>query len=90
MFDIGFNAPHMTDDGAKALGEGARVFGERATENLARIIPSQTTTLLLAGGLFLLGTGWLALAFYRELQKGGSTRHTVEHHSHTNTPHTLG
>jgi hypothetical protein len=41
-------------------------------------------------GLFLLGTGWLALAFYRELHKGGITRHTVERHSHTSTPHTLG
>jgi hypothetical protein len=83
MLDIGLNIPHLTD-------EGARVLGERATENLVKIVPSQTTTLLIAGGLFLLGTGWLALAFYRELHKGGITRHTVEHHSHTSTPHTQG
>ena len=83
MLDIGLNLPHLTD-------EGARVFGERATDNLVKIVPTQTTTLLITGGLFLLGTGWLALAFYRELRKGGSTRHTVEHHSHTSTPHTQG
>lgn len=89
MMDFGFNMPLLTDEGAKALGKGAGAFGERlgerlgekATENLIKIVPSQRTTLLIAGGLFILSSAWLVLSFYREVRKGDSTKHTVEHHN---------
>lgn len=82
MLDL-LNFPHLTDEGAKAMG---KAIGEKATENLVKIVPSQTTTLLVAGGLFVFGCGWLALSFYREFRKDDRTRHTVVHHSGTNNP----
>ena len=86
MMDIGVNLPHMTDEGAKAMGEGAKSIGEKATENLMKIVPSQTTTLVIAGGFFVLGFGWLALSFYKEFLKDDRTRHTVVHLNGTNNP----
>ncbi len=70
-FGLNLNLPHLTDAGAKA-------FGERATENLAKIVPSQATTLAVGGGLFLISFGWLAFAFYKE-SKSGQVHHTVAH-----------
>ena len=63
--------PQLTDVGAKALGA-------HATENLAKMAPSQTTTLVVGGGLFLLCSGWLALSFYKE-SRSGRVHHTVAH-----------
>jgi hypothetical protein len=74
MLDFGFNMPHLTDAGAKAFGEPLA----RATENLAKIVPSQATTLAVGGGLFLISFGWLAFAFYKE-SKSGQVHHTVAH-----------
>ena len=71
MLDL--NLPHLTDEGAKALGE-------RAMENLAKCVPSQSTTQMVAGMIFVLGAGWLALAFYKESKRGGPVEHFVEHH----------
>ena len=83
MLDM--NMPKLTDKGAEAfaknlaagakdLAAGAKDFGARATENLAKIVPSQTTTLVVC----LLGFCWLGLKFYKEF-KGGQVHHTVVH-----------
>ena len=48
---------------------GAEAFGARATENLAKLAPSKTTTLVLGGGVILLGIGWLAFIFYKESRR---------------------
>lgn len=74
------NMPHLTDAGAKELAAGAEVFGARATENLAKLVPSQSTTQMVVGVVFVLGVGWLALAFYKESKRGGSVAHSVEHY----------
>ena len=71
------NMPHLTDAGAKELAAGAEVFGARATENLAK------ATQMVVGVVFVLGVGWLALAFYKESKRGGSVAHSVEHYSRT-------
>ena len=75
MLDI--NLPLLTDEGAKALG----AIGEK-------VVPSQTTSLVLIGSVFLICSGCLALAFYKEVHKGDSTKHTVEHHDCTSKPYT--
>ena len=78
--------PLITDEGAVALGAGAvalgagaEAFGARATEALAKIVPSQTTTLVVGGGAILLGFGWLALMFYKESRSGATVHHIVTH-----------
>jgi hypothetical protein len=77
-----FNMPRLTDEGAKELG---KELGARASENLARAAkslakcaPSQTSTLVVGGGLLLLGFGWLAFSFYKE-SRSGYVHHTVAH-----------
>jgi hypothetical protein len=70
MLDL-FNMPRLTDEGAKELGA-------RAAESLAKCAPSQTTTLVVGGGLLLLGFGWLAFSFYKE-SRSGYVHHTVAH-----------
>ncbi len=70
-----FNMPRLTDEGAKVLGKD---FGARAAESLAKCVPSQTTTLVVGGGLLLLGFGWLAFSFYKE-SRSGYVHHTVAH-----------
>ena len=80
MFDLDLNLPNLTDEGAKALGVAFGAVGERATENLAKCVPSQSTTQMVAGMIFILGAGWLALAFYKESKRGGPVEHFVEHH----------
>ena len=67
-----FNMPQLTDVGAKELGKELGKSLARASENLTKIVPSQTTTLVVGGGLFLLCSGWLALAFYKESRRAGT------------------
>ncbi len=70
MFDL--NLPHLTD-------KGARELGTEAVNGLASIVPSQTTTLIVTGAIFILVGSWTALAFYKEMTRSGSVRHSVEH-----------
>ena len=83
MFDVGLNLPHLTDAGARELRIAAEVMGaragERLVEKLAEMVPSTRTTLLVAGGLFLLGSGWLALGFYRASQLNHVSRAVDRH-----------
>ena len=58
------NMPHLTDAGAKD-------FGARATKNMAKFVPSQTTTLVVC----LLGFCWLGIKLYKEI-KSGQVHHT--------------
>ncbi len=68
MFDM--NMPKLTDKGAEAIAKnfaaGAKDFGARATESLAKLAPSQTTTLVVC----LLGFCWMGFMFYREYKRG--------------------
>ena len=85
MLTLNMNMPLLTDAGAKELAAGAEALGARAAENLAKIVPSQRTTLVLGGGLFLISVGWLALAFYK-VSKSGQVHHTVAHAPYTPPP----
>lgn len=88
MLDFGcIYLPHLTDEGAKAFLEGYKKR-EKATENLLQFVPSQATTLAITGGLFILGMGYLALEFYRELRKDDSSRPAVSPYRGTCTPST--
>ena len=94
MFDL--NLQHLTDAGAhdlaagahdlaasaRSFAEGTRDAGAAATGNLLRIVESDTTRWLVAGGLSL---GFCALAFYtlRELRVGATSRHEVIHRGET-------
>jgi hypothetical protein len=79
MLDL--NMPKLTDAGAKDLAAGARDFGVRASENLAKFAPSQTTTLVVC----LLGFCWLGIKLYKEI-KSGQVHHTVAHTPSTPPP----
>ena len=83
MFDM--NMPKLTDKGAEAIAKnfaaGAKDFGARATENLAKFAPSQTTTLVVC----LLGFFWLGIKLYKET-KSGQVHHTVAHTPSTPPP----
>ena len=72
MFDINMNMPHLTD-------KGAREIGAEAVQGLANLVPSQATTLIVVGAIFLLGGSWTALAFYKEMARSGSMRHSAWH-----------
>ena len=81
MLDL--NMPHLTD-------KGAREMGAEAVQGLARIVPnivpSQATTLIVVGAIFLLGGSRTALAFYKEMARSGSVRHSVEHFRRSKGP----
>ncbi len=70
--------PQLTDAGAARAERVAEILAARAEEILVKILPSQSTTLVLGGGVFLLGCGWLALMFYKE-GRSGHMHHTVEY-----------
>ena len=82
--------PHLTEAGAKELAAAAEALATlgarsdiilaRATENLAaKFAPSRITTLVVGGGLVLLGFGWLAFAVYKVSKSGREVQHTVAH-----------
>ena len=79
MFDL-FNAPKLTDEGAKAVAESAKAFadfGVKALETTAAKALASSARVL-SWSAAILAVGWVSVLLIREL-RGETVKHVVTH-----------